>query len=244
MYLNENEWQRFLGTGAVSADGDNLSAFLQKYDPNKYQNPCNTVDTLVFTYQEQDGIRKISRLLLIRRGNHPSIGWWALPGGFVEYREDIDQAALRELQEETGIEDIEVCQLKCYGAYDRDPRTRIITTAYAALVPEGSLKAAAGDDASDAGWFEIEDTILNETADERYQSVQHRLVLRQPETGITTTSIVEVKSRIGGILPNVNYKVLETNLLAADHGAIILEGYHFVKGLLDRQTNQSQADKM
>ena len=75
MYLNDNEIIRFLGTGEVNADGDTLSAFLEKYDPKKYLSPCNTVDTVVFTYIQENGIKEIKRVLLIKRGNHPSIGW-------------------------------------------------------------------------------------------------------------------------------------------------------------------------
>lgn len=233
MYLEESKTDRFLGTGELNANGDTLSAFLKKYDPNRYQNPGNTVDTLVFTYREKEGHRVISRLLLIKRGNHPSIGWWALPGGFVEYREDLDHAALRELQEETGVADIETVQFKSYGAYDRDPRTRIITTAYVALVPEDSICAKAGDDASDSGWFELCDTLVEEKTDGKQCTALHRLELYEPERRIKTTTMVAVRRRMDAILPDAKYEVVNTELLAADHGAIILEGYHYVSGLLN-----------
>jgi len=264
MYLNSEQITRFAGTGAANSDGDTLSEFLEKYNPNKYQNPSNTVDTLIFTYAEKGGVKTISRLLLIKRGNHPSIGWWALPGGFVEYRENIDDAALRELKEETGIDDVEICQLKSYGDYDRDPRTRIITTAYVALVPEGSLNAEAGDDASDSGWFEIEDCV--ETCNKENTEISevsggsgsnssiavknissrcsrefHKLTLREPGRQLELTANVEVSRSAGTILPKTEYKVVDSNLLAADHGAIILEGYHFVKAQIEKV--QGQADK-
>lgn len=251
MYLNSEQITRFSGTGDVNADGENLSAFLEKYNPNKYQNPSNTVDMLIFTYGERNGIKNINRLLLIKRGNHPSIGWWALPGGFVEYRENMDYAALRELKEETGIDHIDMCQLKSYGDYDRDPRTRIITTAYVALVPEGSLKAEAGDDASDSGWFEIEDCL--ETVEDsdssadlekggfEYSRELHRLILSEQSKGLELTADVEIKIRRGTILPKSEYRVVNSDLLAADHGAIILEGYHFVKQQIEKA--QYQADK-
>lgn len=229
MYLSENEIARFLGTGERNAAGEDLETFLKKYNPNRYQNPSNTVDMLIFTYSEIDGIKNIKKVLLIKRGNHPSIGWWALPGGFVEYSENIDVAAARELYEETGIKDVELCQLKCYGDYDRDPRTRIITTAYVALVPEGRLSAKAGDDAREAGWFDIQTELLDERCCEGYKVSSRRLVLTSSENGVTTSTDVTVKERINGILPQTAYKVTDTRLLAADHGAIILEGYDFVK---------------
>lgn len=233
MYLEEQQLDRFLGTGKENADGDTLSAFLHKYDPDRYRNPSNTVDTLVFMYHSEGGRRQISRVLLIQRGNHPNIGWWALPGGFVEYREDIEQAALRELQEETGIADIQAVQLKTYGAYDRDPRTRIITTAYVALVPEGVIPVKAGDDARDSAWFEIRDLLLETADNKEFRTERHRLVLHQPERSVTTDTEVVVTSRRGSILPDRRYQVAKTDLLASDHGAIILEGYHYATGFLN-----------
>lgn len=230
MYLSEKQAVKsFSGTGEVNKAGDDLVAFLKKYDPNKYQNPCNTVDTLVFAYKEEKGVKQVTKLLLIKRGNHPSIGWWALPGGFVEFKEDIADAALRELKEETGIDNIEAEQLKSYGAYDRDPRTRIITTAYVALVPEGSLRAQAGDDASDSGWFDISDELLEEKESENGLCYEkHRLILNCNSNNVRTETTVGVKWNGDAVLQNKNYYVEDTSMLAADHGAIVLEGYHYI----------------
>lgn len=230
MYLDEKEAvKNFSGTGALNNAGDDLVTFLKKYDPSKYQNPCNTVDTLVFAYKENEGKKQVTKVLLIKRGNHPSIGWWALPGGFVEFKEDIYKAALRELKEETGIDNIEVEQLKSYGAYDRDPRTRIITTAYVALVQEGSLKAKAGDDASDSGWFDISDELLEERKAENGVSyAKHKLTLNSVSNNVTTETVIGITWNENAVLKNRNYHVEDTRLLAADHGAIILEGYHYI----------------
>lgn len=227
-YLNKEQNERFVGTGERDSTGKDLQAFLEEYDPAKYLNPCNTVDTLVFTYKVENGKKQIHRLLLIKRGNHPSIGWWALPGGFVDYRENLDEAALRELQEETGIQDIEVEQLKTYGAYDRDPRARIITTAYVTLVPEGVLRAEAGDDAKDAGWFCIEDQLVSSECDNQMVTEVHCLKLTDASQSITTETFVNVTYKEGTIFKQKNYEVTKTKGLAADHGAIVLEGYHYV----------------
>lgn len=79
MYLDkEKAVKAFMGTGEKNAAGEDLVTFLEKYDPHKYQNPCNTVDMAVFAYNESE--KKVTKVLLIQRGNHPSIGWWALPG--------------------------------------------------------------------------------------------------------------------------------------------------------------------
>lgn len=238
MYLNDNEIIRFLGTGEVNADGDTLSAFLEKYDPKKYLSPCNTVDTVVFTYIQENGIKEIKRVLLIKRGNHPSIGWWALPGGFVDYRENIDDAALRELQEETGVENIDVCQLKCYGDYDRDPRTRVITTAYVAIIPDECAKARAGDDASDSGWFDISSVITHEKTEEDYNYSYYRLNLNEKKKGVEASAEIEVQNKVNSILPQVSYHVMDADLIASDHGAIILEAYHFVKKCLNSKKSE------
>lgn len=232
MYLDEKKaLEKFSGTGEVNQKGEDLKTFLEKYNPGKYQNPCNTVDTLVFTYKEKAGVKKVSKILLIKRGNHPSIGWWALPGGFVEFREDISEAAMRELKEETGIDHIEAEQLKSYGAYDRDPRTRIITTAYVALVPEGSLKAQAGDDASDSDWFDICDEQLDKKEEAGICHEHHKLTLTNASGTVQTETWIDITWRANAILKNKTYCVETTKLLASDHGAVILEGYHYV---LDR----------
>ena len=183
-YLSEKQNMDFIGTGENNEAGQDLSTFLNNYNPDKYKNPCNTVDTLVFTYNDNNGKITINKILLIKRKNHPSIGWWALPGGFVEYREDLRAAALRELKEETGIDNIQTEQLKSYGEYDRDPRARIITTAYVALVPEGSLKAMAGDDAKEAEWFNI--------VDEHTSGNIHSLRLYNDDKSINIGAEIEV----------------------------------------------------
>lgn len=163
MYLEK--YEQYLGTGERNAQGLDLKTFLEEYNPKLYDTPANTVDNLIFTYVEENGKRKIGKLLLIKRGNHPSIGWWALPGGFVDFKENLEVAAARELEEETGLKGVKGVQLGSYGDYDRDPRTRIITTAYVFVEEEGKLKATAGDDAADAGWFSINVKKAGEAAD-------------------------------------------------------------------------------
>lgn len=125
--------------------------YLKAYDSSKYEKPSVTADILVFTINEEHCLE----LLLIQRGGHPYKGRWAIPGGFVGIRESVEDAAKRELQEETGLWGIYLEQLYTFGKPDRDPRMRVISAAYMALVPRETLAVQAGDDASDAELFEI-----------------------------------------------------------------------------------------
>lgn len=106
-----------------------------------------TVDIVIFTIQE--GILKV---LLVKRRIPPFVGQFALPGGFVLDDEDLEHAALRELGEETGVSDIYLEQLYSFGNPNRDPRGRVITVAYFALI-SADRKLNAGSDAMEAAWF-------------------------------------------------------------------------------------------
>lgn len=111
-----------------------------------------TVDLVVLTIRDDALV-----VLLVRRGIEPHEGAWALPGGFVRADEDLDNAARRELDEETGLaaERLHLEQLGSYGAPQRDPRTRVITVAYLCLTPDQSTPTAGGDAAATA-WTPVE----------------------------------------------------------------------------------------
>lgn len=121
------------------------------YNPNDYDRPSVTVDVVLFTIL--DGTLQV---LLIKRKLDPFAGQWAFPGGFVRMDESLEDAAYRELQEETGVarDAVYLEQLYTFGEPDRDPRMRIITVAYFALVGADKIpKLHASDDAADARWF-------------------------------------------------------------------------------------------
>ncbi len=143
----------------VNAQGLTEKEFLEQYDESAFRHPSNTVDMVLMTVS--DGQLK---LLLIRRGNHPWIHQWALPGGFVEFDEDLDDAVLRELKEETAIdEEFYFTQLYTFGSADRDPRTRVISTMYLALTDESNIRRSkAGDDAAETGWFTVKRTVVSQ----------------------------------------------------------------------------------
>jgi 8-oxo-dGTP diphosphatase len=109
-----------------------------------------TVDVLIFTLRE-----RALHVLLVKRGIPPFLGRWAIPGGFVHERESLDEAALRELCEETGVSQVYLEQLYAFGAPKRDPRGRVITVAYMALIASDRLYLRAGTDAAEARWWPV-----------------------------------------------------------------------------------------
>ena len=116
----------------------------------KYQRPALTVDCVVFGLDDA-GLQ----VLLIERDLEPHRGKWALPGGFVKMGEELDEAARRELEEETGLRGVFLEQLYTFGALGRDPRTRVISVAYYSLVNIQDHHARAATDAADAAWVGV-----------------------------------------------------------------------------------------
>lgn len=110
-----------------------------------------TVDIVIFTIQQ--GVLKV---LLVKRRIAPFKGQFAIPGGFVHEDEDLELAAVRELSEETGVSDVYLEQLYSFGEPDRDPRGRVVTVAYFALI-SADRKPKAGTDAAEATWYPMDD---------------------------------------------------------------------------------------
>jgi len=118
----------------------------------KYPHPAVTTDIVIFTVRDNQ-----LKLLLIMRKGEPYRGKWALPGGFVQLDEDLETTARRELAEETGVTGVYLEQLYTFGAVDRDPRERVITVAYYALISSDSTVLQAATDAEAVGWFSMDD---------------------------------------------------------------------------------------
>ena len=139
------------------------------YDASKYPHPSVTVDVVVFGMfgpldagddgagpnGAEPGDQPELRVLLIRRRHWPFGGCWAIPGGFVNMEESLDDAARRELEEETSLRDVYLEQLYTFGEPERDPRTRVISVCYYALLPGQGHEPRAGDDAGEARWFPV-----------------------------------------------------------------------------------------
>lgn len=117
-----------------------------------YPQPSVTVDIVVFSLvQEEEDLR----VLLVQRGQPPFEGMWALPGGFIRIDESLDDAAARELAEETGVAPAYMEQLYTFGAPQRDPRHRVITVAYFAIIPMQDVARQQDSDAADAAWYSL-----------------------------------------------------------------------------------------
>jgi len=117
-----------------------------------YPHPAVSVDIVIFTIRDA-----CLKLLLIRRAGEPYRGRWALPGGFIHLDEALDASARRELEEETGVSGVYLEQLYTFGAPQRDPRERVITVAYYALIPSDRLQLRAATDAEAVGWFGMDE---------------------------------------------------------------------------------------
>ena len=145
-----------ISTG-VSRPGER--EFLGGYDPVSFPPFAVTVDLAIFTIRAG-----LLAVLLVQRSDHPYQGYWALPGGFVQADESTDQAARRELAEETGVSAFagHLEQLRTYSDPDRDPRMRVVSVAHVALAP-GLPDVRPGGDAAAARWWPVEDTGLDNT---------------------------------------------------------------------------------
>lgn len=115
----------------------------------RYPRPAVTADCVIFGFTGQE-----LKLLLVERKNEPFKGMWALPGGFMKMDEGIEETAARELQEETNLSNVYLEQFRVYSTPDRDPRERVVTVAFIALVRPEDYHAVGGDDAAQAMWFD------------------------------------------------------------------------------------------
>ena len=195
--------------------GQTEKEFLDAYNPKDYDCPANTVDMLLLSV-----INGKLSILLIKRRNHPWINSWALPGGFVNINESLDEAVSRELKEETNATKANYFhQMYTLGAVDRDPRMRVITTAYLSLTREENLKnIKAGDDAKDAKWFTVSKSQPQEVKPGVYSSV---LRLENKELGVKMVYRIKDKL-INNYIQKSSSLDKESNAsLAADHIKLI-----------------------
>ena len=181
--------------------------FLAAYSPKDYPRPSLTADNCIFRVGP-DGTLK---LLLIRRGGHPFLGCWALPGGFVSPGETALEASRRELLEETGVEGLALEPVGLYSTPGRDPRGWTISQAHIAVDSHG-VTAHAGDDAAAAAWFDVAST----EKDGRTQ-----LSLTSGDTTLTSSFAVEP----GAVTGTPRSRDVRGDGLAFDHAQIIADAW-------------------
>ena len=120
---------------------------------DKYENPALSVDVVIFTLRDET-----LQVLLWKRPREPYRGTWSIPGGFVPLDESLEDTATRKLAEKTGVTDVYLEQLYTFGGLERDPRTRVVTVAYFALVPYTAVENARADKLvvdGETGWFNV-----------------------------------------------------------------------------------------
>jgi 8-oxo-dGTP diphosphatase len=122
--------------------GEDESQFLAQYDPGAFEHPSVSVDVVLLTVRD-GGLAS----LVCKRASHPHKGRWSLPGGFIGMGESLDQAATRVLRSKGGLSRVWLEQLYTFGALGRDPRTRVISIAYYALIDAARLQAVETSDA-------------------------------------------------------------------------------------------------
>lgn len=203
--------------------------YLEQYSPGSYERPSVAADTVIFTVSssDPDNYRRLPekklQLLMIKRAGHPFIGHWALPGGFVEPDESTEQAARRELFEETGVNDIYLEQLYTFSDPGRDPRMWVMSCAYMALADKSSTDLIAGDDADSAGWFDVSlKTISDSTreADGGYiKTEKYRLSLRREELELSA-EVLHTRTRSHSGTQD-SFCILSSSGIAFDHAKII-----------------------
>lgn len=225
--------------------------FITEYADSHYKKPSNTVDMVIFTAvnaehenNSRNHLDKILQLLLIKRKGDPLIahakdpykGKWALPGGFVNYDEDLDRTAIRELEEETNITGVYMEQLYTCGKVYRDLRTRVISTSYMALVDSSKLDMKAGDDAEDARWFTVTTHLLEEIKTTtklgyvRKRTYELRLVNQEVEI----TDQIFITKTVEGPISKTEWDYAENQTgLAFDHAAVIYSALERLKNKIE-----------
>lgn len=198
--------------------------FLRDYDPNKFDRLSLTTDILIFSVSDeiQENYRKLNKkhfsILLVKRDTYPFKDKWCLPGGFVKIDEDIEDAAIRILETETNIKDIYLEQLYTYGNPNRDPRMRVISTSYMALIDKNRLHDKISKNASWFNVFVLEDKKeINVTLDNGNETIKFKVrkILKEKTTD------------------RYKYEIIENDKLAFDHTLVITSGISRLKNKLE-----------
>ena len=199
--------------------------FLKHYDSSCFEKLSMTTDILLFSVSdvEQENYRKTNEkfmsILLVKRKDYPFKDKWCLPGGFLDIKEDLEECPKRILAAETNLHDIYMEQLYTFGSVKRDPRMRIVSTAYMALIDKNTIKE---DLKEEAEWFDVELKIS--------KTNNITLVLKNATESFT---IKAKKILVEKTTERYEYEVLENNQLAFDHANVILMGLERLRNKIE-----------
>ena len=199
--------------------------FLKDYNPNDYDRLALTVDILILSVSSEETInyrktdKKKMSILLVKREDYPYKDKWCLPGGFVKVDENLDDAPTRILKEETNVDDIYLEQLYTFGGVNRDPRMRVVSTSYMALIDKNRLNNNLN---KNACWFDVI------SYEEKNNLVE--IIL---DNGQTTIKFSVEKTLRERTTDRYNFNILRNDALAFDHPLAILAGIERLRNKIE-----------
>lgn len=209
----------------------------------KYFKPSVTVDSIIFTIRnsQAENYRKLPEkkleILLVKRAQEPYKDKWCLPGTFVGEKETLEEAVNRSLAEKTNIKDIYLEQLYTWGAPERDPRTRVISTSYMGLVDSDNIEIKAGKYVEDINWFDVEIKLLKEANKEKkngyYKTEEFEILLTNKNT-VLNSRVKVVKELVNGNL--IIYTQILQSDLAFDHAKLLIYAIERLKNKVEYTT--------
>lgn len=198
--------------------------FLKDYDSSLFEKLSMTADILIMSVSDEDtgNYRKLSEkkfsILLVKRDNYPFKDKWCLPGGFIKMDETLDEAARRILKTETNLKDIYIEQLYTFSDVNRDPRMRVVSTSYMALVDKNRLKDKLNENASWFNVFMLED-------DKSYHVTL--------DNGIEEIKFVVSKTLRELTTDRYDFKTVKNDKIAFDHPIVIISGLERLKNKVE-----------
>ena len=199
--------------------------FLKDYDSSKFEKLSMTADILIFSVssEESSNYRKTDKkkmsILLVKRDNYPFKDKWCLPGGFIDINENLDDAPVRILKNETNLDNIYLEQLYTFGSVNRDPRMRVISTSYIALIDKNKLSNNLNENAS---WFDIV-----------YYEENNNIVDITLSNGEVNLNFTLEKTLRERTTDRYSFDVIKNNDIAFDHAKVILSGLERLKNKIE-----------
>ena len=199
--------------------------YLKNYDPNSFERLSMTTDLLIMSVstEESENYRKLEEkkfsILLVKRDIYPFKDKWCLPGGFIKMDETLEEAANRVLESETNLKNIYIEQLYTFSDVNRDPRMRIVSTAYMALVDKNEIKQKLNENSC---WFNI--SSIEETAR------QYKVTLENGKEKINFTINKGQKEKT---TDRYDFSIAKNDKLAFDHPLVIISGIERLKNKLE-----------